>query len=79
MDQKAIINYVQKNRIKRGLTQDSLGKKIGTSGAVIAHYENNRRSFSVKRWVDLCKILNIKAKDLIELDYKMVQKKIDEK
>lgn len=77
MDQKAIINHVKKHRVKRGLTRKQLADKIGTRDDVLYQIERGTRSFSVNRWVDLCAAFKIKAKDLVELDYKMVQEMVD--
>lgn len=78
MEAKLILNYVKKHRVKRGLTQKELANKIGSSEHLISQYETGRRSFDMDRWVDLCLVLGVKAKDIAKLDYETVQKRIDE-
>jgi transcriptional regulator with XRE-family HTH domain len=57
--------YIQKVRKAKGLTQEQLAEKIGTSTPWIGHIETGRELPNVKMLEKIARALQVKVKDLI--------------
>lgn len=55
---------IKKRRIKQGLTQNELGKLIGTSQQMIAQYENSLRKPKLETLEKIAQALDITAAEL---------------
>lgn len=53
-------------RLKKGLTQEQIGKKLGLTKACIGLYENGKRSIYAKTLLDICKICDYDANELMK-------------
>ncbi len=52
-------NRIKAERLKRGLTQEELGKLIGVSKVAISHYERGEEQPKMKKLVKLSEVLNL--------------------
>jgi transcriptional regulator with XRE-family HTH domain len=57
--------HIQKVRKAKGLTQDQLAERIGTSTPWIGHIETGRELPNVKMLEKIARVLKVKVKDLI--------------
>ncbi len=57
---------IKEKRIKKGFTQDELGKLVGVSKVTIHSYEKNKKTPSLKHLIMICKKLDIKLDDVIK-------------
>lgn len=53
------MNRIKELRLKKGLSQDELAKKIGVSNQVISFYENGKRKPKEETWKKLAKYLDV--------------------
>ncbi|MDJ0897437.1 MAG: helix-turn-helix transcriptional regulator [Xenococcus sp. MO_188.B8] len=79
-----IINKIAKSKIselreKVGLTQLQLSKKLGITETTVQNWESGRAGLEqLERFVNLCKVLNCRAEDLIEYQKQTVHVGVDE-
>lgn len=58
-------NKIKEIREQRGLTQDELGRRTGTTGATISRLEAGRRKLSQEYMETIAKALNVAPGDLV--------------
>lgn len=57
---------IKKLRLKEGMTQEELGKKLHVSGAAIAFYENGKRNPNLEMINELAVIFSVSADYLLD-------------
>ncbi|HHX69565.1 MAG TPA: helix-turn-helix transcriptional regulator [Gallicola sp.] len=58
--------FLKEARIKKGLTQRQLAEKLGVKYQLIQQYEYGKLIPSVKRLIQLAKILDIDLNDIVK-------------
>jgi len=59
-------NNLRKLRIKKGLTQEKIAKKIGVTAKSVGHWETGRRKPTFDKLIKLAKILEVSVDELIK-------------
>ena len=62
---------LKRERLKRGLTQQSLAKKIGLSQQAVASWETGAKIPTIDRVIDVARALKIRPSMLIDEDIKI--------
>jgi len=57
--------HIQKIRKEKGLTQEELAERIGTSQTWIGYIETGRETPNLKRLHKIARVLGVRVKDLI--------------
>ncbi|WP_010177343.1 helix-turn-helix domain-containing protein [Aquimarina agarilytica] len=68
-----LISKIRIKRLELGLTQSHLANKIGISPITFSHIESGRREIKVFEVVKLCKYLNIKIDEVLEICYNKIK------
>ena len=63
-DDKYIGEWIAEKRIKAGLTQAELGKKLGITKSAVCQYEKGSRAMTATAFINLCKILDANPAEL---------------
>ncbi len=63
---------IREERLKRGLTQEELGKLIGVSKVAISHYERGEEQPKVERLSKLVEILNLTPNYILGQDINVI-------
>ena len=61
---KYIGEWITEKRMKAGLTQGELGKKLGVSKSAICQYEKGSRAMTAVMFIKLCKVLGANPSEL---------------
>jgi transcriptional regulator with XRE-family HTH domain len=64
MASRALTSKLRDARLRRGLSQEALGQKLGITGAAIGHYETGLSRPTAKRAAQLAKILGLHSSDI---------------
>lgn len=65
MDTKAIGHFIAELRKEHGMTQESLGKKLGVSNKTVSRWENGNYMPDISLLLPLSKELNVSANELL--------------
>lgn len=60
-------DYLYKARIKKGLTQEELGEKLGINGKSVSKWERGLSKPSYPLLKKLCEILEISSDEILKL------------
>lgn len=63
-----ICNNIKNFRKAKGLTQDQLGKLVGTTGTAIMRYEKGKRKLDYDKMAKIAEALDISVEQLISAD-----------
>lgn len=61
---KHIGEWLSEKRIKAGLTQAELGKKLGVTKSAICQYEKGSRAMTAVMFINVCHILDANPSEL---------------
>lgn len=65
---RAIGNNVRKYRLERGISQERLSEQLGANLKFVGHVERFERYISLKKLIQISKILNIPLSSLVSID-----------
>lgn len=66
-------------RRRAGITSRELGERSGINGSTIRAYESGKQHPDLMNIVRICKVLNIRAKELMDEDMKEILRQVQKK
>ena len=60
MEECKIGKKIKRNRLKKGLTQEALGKLAGVTKATVSKWESGKMAPSAPKYLQLCRYLGVK-------------------
>ncbi len=63
----AIGKNIRKYRIEQGLSQEKLSETLNANSKFIGHVERFERYISLKKLIQISKILNVSLSDLVDI------------
>ncbi len=64
----SIGNNIRKYRLERGLSQEKLSELLGANSKFVGHIERFERYISLKKLIQISKILNIPLSCLVDVN-----------
>ncbi len=64
----SIGNNIRKYRLERGLSQEKLSELLGANSKFVGHIERFERYISLKKLIQISKILNIPLSRLVDVN-----------
>jgi len=64
----SIGNNIRKYRLERGITQEKLSELLSTNSKFVGHVERFERYISLKKLIQISKILNIPLSYLVDVN-----------
>lgn len=67
---------LKQERIRRGLSQEDLGKLIHVSKVAICGYEKGTKNPSLENFENLLEILNLEPNDLLHMNHSLIKEEV---